>query len=84
MMKRAAAIQPAFLTMEKALVHKGGKRGVEEYNRCISELSVSVPKSDRKTGHYVECLLDMWEALQNLEPEAPADGLGITMEDVAI
>lgn len=70
--RESTAIQPAFSAMEKALIHKGGDRGKAEYERVINEFSASIEKKKRTRGHYVEVLLDMWEAMESLESAAPA------------
>lgn len=73
MQKEASAIAPAFSTMERAMSQRGGDRGNAEYQRIINEFAVSVEKGKRTRGHYVEVLLDMWEAYEALEHPAPPE-----------
>lgn len=80
MLKSDTAVKPAFSVMEKALASKGDK-GKAEYERVINEFAVSVDKKKRTRGHYVEVLMDMWEAYEALN--APAEAEPVEPEFIA-
>jgi hypothetical protein len=64
-------VKQAFRVLEDALVDKVGTvAGVEIYKRVVEAFEAAVPAKSRKIGDVVECLVDLWEALQKAERPA--------------
>lgn len=70
-----ANVKAAFRILEDALCEKMGTvAGVAEYKRVVGAFEAAVPAKDRKVGDVVECLVDLWDALQKAE-QLPLPGV---------
>lgn len=59
-------IAPAFLSLEKALIDKGGANGVKAYADTVQRFRDRIPKGRESKTDIKECLLDLWDELQTV------------------
>lgn len=63
----SSRIKETFRHMENELVHRGGERGLNIYNDCVSAFREKHPRRDETKGEIKDLIIDMWEAAQKIE-----------------